>query len=110
MSYTISMNGVALEYLPVCGDYSAEIVSVGGGTGRAIDGTLVDLGSVEKERRTFVVVVGNQRAWLKGLKSLASFPFVDYDGTTYTMKMIGLVFNSWPLADIGTAQISLEEV
>ena len=110
MAYTITLNGVALEYLPIHSEYSSEIVGVGGGLRRALDGSLVDLDYTDKERRTFIVVVGTQRAWLKTLKRLASFAFVDYDGTSYTDKMTGLTFNAWPVEDLGTAQITLEEV
>lgn len=110
MAYTVTLNGTALQYLPTYSDHAADIVGVGGGQRRAVDGSLVDLDYADKERRTLTVIVGTQRAWLKTLKRMASFAFVDYDGTSYTVKMTGLSFYQWPQELVGKAQITLEEV
>ena len=52
----------------------------------------------------------NQLAFLEGLLALASFVFVDHDGTSFTVKATSLMVNRWPIAIVGTAQLSLEEV
>ena len=109
MSYSISLNGVALDYLPKYSNYSRNPSRIGS-TRRAIDGTLVDLTIATKRTWTLTVSIGSQGAWLEGLMALASFAFVDHDGGSYTVKMTGLLMNQWPLAIVGTAQISLEEV
>jgi hypothetical protein len=109
MSYTISMNGVALDYLPIYSNYSRGLTNIGG-TARSITGSLVDLGVARKRTWSLAVVIGAQASWLEGLMDLASFAFVDHDGSTFTVKMTGLMENQWPLSIVGTAQITLEEV
>ena len=109
MSYSISLNGVALEYLPKYSNYGRHVSRIGSNR-RAIDGTLVDLGIATKRTWTLTVAIGSQTAWLEGLLALASFAFIDHDGSTFTVKMTGLIMNQWPLEIVGTAQITHEEV
>lgn len=109
MAYTITMNGVALSYLPKYSSYSRAVGRIGS-TARAIDGTLVDLTIATKRTWNLTVSIGSQRAWLEGLMALSSFAFVDHDGSTFTVKMTALLMNQWPLEIVGTAQITLEEV
>jgi len=109
MPYSITLDGVALAYLPKYSNYSRNVARIGS-TARAIDGTLVDLTVATKRRWSFTVLIGTQGAWLEGLVDKASFTFVDHDAGSFTVKMTTLVQNQWPLELIGTAQIELEEV
>lgn len=110
MAYTVTLNGTAIQYLPTPENYSRQVFLAGAGIARAIDATLVDLGSVVKRRWSLTVYVGPQAAFLEGLPALVSFTFVDHDGGSYTVKATGLVFNRWPISLVGTAQLTLEEV
>jgi hypothetical protein len=110
MAYAITLNGTPIQYLPTPENYSKQLSLAGAGVARAIDATLVDLGSVVKRRWSLTVYVGPQAAFLEGLLALASFVFVDHDGTSFTVKATSLMVNRWPIAIVGTAQLSLEEV
>ena len=107
---TITLNGTALQYLPTSDGYGRGIVQAGPAPQRAIDRTLVDLGTVVKERWVLRLYIGSQYAFLKGLCSLASFTFIDHDGSSYTVKMTGLSADGYPTDQLGIATVTLEEV
>ena len=109
MAYTFTFNGVNLEYAPLADDYDCAPQRVGT-LEEAIDGTLVDLSAGSKLVWRMTVVVGGQRSFLLGLYALASFVFVDHDGGSYTVKMTGLSFKSYPIPEVGTATVELREV
>lgn len=107
----ISLNGTTVSAIFVSSGGGADIFQVGDSP-RAIDGSLVDLGFPNKEKFSFALKVGTLRSWLKALKALTSFTFVDFDENSYTVKMTGLTFN-WifgPESYVQIAQIQLEEV
>jgi hypothetical protein len=112
MAYpNISLNGTSIGAIPLSSSGGGEVFQTGDSP-RAIDDSLVDLGFSQKERFSFVLVVGTLRSWLKGLKALSSFTFIDFAGNSFTVKMTGLSF-SWTYAKdecYQTAQITLEEV
>lgn len=110
MAYTITLNGTALAYLPKPDDYGKSLFLAGPAPARAIDHTLVPLGNTVKRRWDLILYIGEQLAFLEGLLALSSFIFVDHDGASYTVKATGLRENSWPLEEVGTAQLTLEEV
>ena len=109
MAYTFTFNGVNLEYAPLADDYDCAPQRVGT-LEEAIDGTLVDLSAGSKLVWRMTVVVGNQRSHLLALYNAPYFEFVDYDGVSYTVKMTGLSFKSYPISEVGTATVELREV
>ena len=110
MAYSITLNGTALQYLPRPENYERSAFLAGPAPARAIDQTLVPLGNVVKRRFSLSVYIGSQMAFLEGLLALSSFTFVDHDGTSYSVKALGLSVNRWPVDILGTAQLTLEEV
>lgn len=110
MAYVITLNGTAIQYLPRPQNYDRAVFLSGPAPARAIDQTLVSLGNTVKRKFNLTLYVGNQLAFLEGLLALASFVFVDHDGTSFTVKATSLMVNRWPIAIVGTAQLSLEEV
>ena len=110
MSYSITLNGAALQYLPRPQNYGRSVFLSGPAPQRAIDQTLVPLGNTVKRRFDLTVYIGSQLSFLEGLLSLSSFTFVDHDGTSFTVKAMALSANRWPLSLVGTAQLTLEEV
>lgn len=107
----ISLNGTTVSALSLSSGGGADVFQVGSSP-RAIDGTLIDLGFPNKERFILSLTVGTLRSWLKALKALASFTFIDFDGNSYTVKMTGLSFK-WIYGAgeyVQVAQVTMEEV
>lgn len=107
----ISLNGTSIGAIPLNSSGGEDFFQIEDSP-RAIDGTLVDLGFPHKEKFSFIVVVGTLRSWLKSLKSMSSFTFVDFEGNSYNVKMTSLSFN-WTYGKdtyFQTAKITLEEV
>lgn len=112
MAYpNISLNGTSIATLMVSNPGSGGVFDTGD-TPRSIAGNLVDLGFPVKEKFGFTVKVGTTKSWLKGLKALPSFTFLDFEGDSYSVRMMSLSFNYIYCPDgyVEIAQFELEEV